>query len=85
MNTLEELAYSSGGFVPIQVLRALVQFAKVGSRTESALQRAVENQGVGVVARSLQVGDELFQLLESQRADFIAGSAVQRQFNDAVF
>ena len=66
-------------------LSAVIELAQVGAGTESGFQGAVQNQRVGVALHALQRRRKLLQLLERERTDLIAGIAMQRQFDDAVF
>src|SRR5215472_3871483 len=84
MGAFERFADAPDSGLFLQLLRSIVGLAQIGAGREAGVQLAVNEEGVGVFLEGGQSGNKLFEFGERLRSQFIAGFAVQRQFNGAV-
>src|SRR5579872_2699518 len=84
MNTLEVGAHPLNSSARLQFLRTGKQFAEISARAKSGLHLAIDNERMSPVAEAIEIGGKLFQFVERQRANLIAGLAMQCQLHDTV-
>ena len=84
MDALQKVAHACKGLGLLHLLRTTIELAEVGPGTEAGLHGAVHDQGMGMPGQSLERLREFFQFFQRERSDFIAGAAVQREFDHAV-
>src|SRR6266567_4770480 len=83
MNALQEIAHALNCLRLFHCLGSLIEFTQVRPGAKAALQLAVEDQRVRILLKIIESRRELFQLKQRQRTQFVAGGAVQREFNDS--
>src|SRR6185437_4292415 len=66
------------------VLGSPIELTKICPGTETSLHFAMNDDRVKLGLEVLQCSGKRFQLLEGQRADFVARAAIQREFEHSV-
>src|SRR5579872_4415172 len=84
MDAFQIVAHTSRCFTVRHCLRFLKEFAQVRAGAKAWFLFAMDDQSMGILAHSLKVGGKFLQLLERERSNFIAWSAMQRQLNSTV-
>ena len=85
MNALQKIPDTGDGSGFFQFLSTVIEFAQIGPGAEPRFDRAIEDECVRFRLKFLQGSRKPFQLFERERADLIAGTTMQRQFDDARF
>ena len=84
MNALDESAQAGDAFLWRKMQRVGVKLLQVASNAEATGASAGDNARAGDRRKRVDGGGKLFEFAEQQRADFVEGFVVEREFDDTI-
>src|SRR5262245_62711148 len=84
MYAIEKIAHQRRGVCESHLFRPGKKLAQVRARGKSRFHPAVDDQSMRLVLENFVGFEELFELRQSPRSDFVAGLVLQRELDAAV-